>query len=507
MTTQISLIDEKYTPNENNLNENSEENISKNIIDLSLDLETRLNCIDIFYKKEGDNIIEIINKLIMMYELSNLKLLKQYLYDICEKSSLTPFLKSIVAKGLCFHDEKDELGYKAVNLIFPNMGDEIGTPYKIEFVKILMKNENYKDKANMYFCNIINDDKLDCEYRFRYILSLEERFLYFKNSAFIQFLNNRRNMTLFRILASQNLLRVSNTDGEIKKHVQENLLSFANDNELDYNLRADATDVLLQLGDEYYKELAQRIIMVLGNLGSNTKPKTIYQNAQNVHSKEIEDSIKQGLEYIQTFGIMKVEEKEIDMLYVEKKINDLLKLDTLKYINSDKVKIALTRISLDRALYSAFNCSLENILLRVWTYIIGHTHEEEMKKRLLEELVEMAGTCSTGFATRLINSISGFGEFTIKISWREQIVGNFTGRLNAKIKNMDDLTLQEKVLEEMMLETSNYSSRKKFLKFLRNNLLEIREELYDEFKTHISDTDFDLYFRTAVSMYETGNYV
>jgi len=503
MTTQISLIDEKHTPTHSNV---SEENISKNIIDLSLDLETRLKCIDIFYKKEGDNVIEIINKLIMMYDLSNLKLLKQYLYDICEKSSLPPFLKSIVAKGLCFHDEKDELGYKAVDLIFQKMGDEIGTPYKIEFIKILMKNENYKDKANMYFCNIINNDNLDCEYRFKYILSLEERFLYFKNNAFIYFLNNRNNMTIYRILASQNLLRLSNIDDSIKKHVQESLLFFANDNELDYNLRADATDVLLQLGDQYYKDLAQTIIMTLGTTG-NTKPKTIYQNAQNVHSKEIEDSIKQGLEYIQTFGIMKVEEKEIDILYVEKKINDLLKIDTLKYINSDKVKIALTRISLDRALYSAYNCSLENILLRVWTYIIGHTHEEEMKKRLLEELVEMAGTCSTGFATRLINSISGFGEFTIKISWREQIIGNFTGRLNAKIRNMDDLTLQEKVLEEMTLETTNYASRKRFLKFLRNNLLEIREELYDEFKTHISDTDFDLYFRTAVSMYETGNYV
>jgi len=503
MTTQISLIDEKHIIN----SIETEENISKNITDLSLDLETRINHINTFYKNEGDNIIEIINKLVMMYELSNLKLLKQYLYDICEKSSLSPLLKSISAKGLCSHDEKDELGYKAVDLVFPQFGNDVGTPYKIEFIKILMKNEKYKDKANMYFCDIINDDKLDCEYRFRYILSLDERFLYFKNKAFLEFLNNRKNMTLFRILSSQNLLQKTE-DNDDKKHVQECLLSFANDNQLDYNLRADATDVLLQLGEDYYKDLAQNIIMILGNIGgNNNKPKTIYQNAQNVHSKEIEDSIKQGLEYIQTFDIMKIEEKEIDIVYVEKKINDMLKLDTLKYINSDKVKIALTRISLDRALYSAYNCSLENILLRVWTYIIGHTHEDEMKKRLLEELVEMAGTCSTGFATRLINSISGFGEFTIKISWREQIIGNFTGRLNAKIRNMDDLILQEKVLEEMMLETTNYSGRKRFLKFLRNNLLEIREELYDEFKTHISDTDFDLYFRTAVSMYETGNYV
>ena len=38
-------------------------------------------------------------------------------------------------------------------------------------------------------------------------------------------------------------------------------------------------------------------------------------------------------------------------------------------------------------------------------------------------------------------------------------------------------------------------------------MLSIREELYTEFKPHITDSDFDLYFRAAISSYETGGYV
>ena len=124
--------------------------------------------------------------------------------------------------------------------------------------------------------------------------------------------------------------------------------------------------------------------------------------------------------------------------------------------------------------------------------------------RLVEELAEMAGTCSSGFATRLVNTISGFGDFSMKISWRDQIASNLLGRLNARIRDMDNLTLQEKVLEEMTIPSGDYALRKHFLKFLRANMLSIREELYTEFKTYITDTDFDLYFRAAISVYENG---
>jgi hypothetical protein len=477
------------------------DNLNKFIVDLSNSLENRIKALNMFYEKEGESTIEVINKLIMLYELSGTSSLRKFLFAICEKSILNPLLKSIVAKGLCSHNPDDELGYIAIDMIYPNMGNDIGTPYKVDFIKLLMKNNSYKIQSRNHFCDIINNLDIDCEYRYKIILNLEKpQFDYFIKEGLLEFLKNSKNMTLYRILASQNLFQNFELSEE-RSMIEDIILCFANDINLDYNLRADATDVLLQLGSDNVKNIAKTIIMNLGCIGIR-KPKTIYQNAQNVHSKEIEDSIKQALEYLQTFGILKVEGKEINFDYVESQIVKMLNEN-----NKEKVKIALNRIYLDRALYSAYNCTLENILLRVWTFICGHKDEIEMKNRLLEELTEMAGTCSTGFATRLINTISGFGDFSIKISWRDQISGNFTGRLNARIRDMDNLSIQEKILEEMTMETSDYNSRKRFLKFLRTNMLSIREELYDEFKEHISDTDFDLYFRGAISKYEMGDYI
>ena len=206
-----------------------------------------------------------------------------------------------------------------------------------------------------------------------------------------------------------------------------------------------------------------------------------------------------------------------------------------------------------------------------------------MTSRLLEELEEMSGTCSTGFASRLANVISGFGKFNIRISWEQQIVSNFFGRLNALARkinhknsvyyaekslarkinhknsvyyaeksldvvelwlndNMKDknrviksLTKSDKltdtppmkniiekylksnkkkkiekcvedfsfnVLNEMTLSSSDFSNRQNFLLFFRTSMLPIREEMYEEFKDLISDSDYDLYFRKALESYE-----
>ena len=183
---------------------------------------------------------------------------------------------------------------------------------------------------------------------------------------------------------------------------------------------------------------------------------------------------------------------------------------------------------MDRALYSKYNCSLLNILLKIWTYLTTHESEDDMKKRLLEELIDMSGTCSSGFSSRLVNVISGYGDFNLNISWRDQIIANFTGRLNARARDISSKEkmsincklynfstpemelledFQEKVLEEMTVNSNDFASRKNFLKFFRKNMLTIRQELFEEFKNHIPDTDFDLYFRSAISNYETGGYV
>lgn len=504
MSTFLDLTDEKQ---EEILDEN---NLSKMLVDLSLSLETRIKAIDAFFVKEGENTIETVNKLASMYEFSGTKMLRQYLFAICEKSRISPLMKSILAQALVSHDEKDEIGYKALDIIYPQFGPDIGTPYKVELLKMLMKNTSdfYKKKTRDHFCKTINDPAINCDYRYKVIHSLDQSKDFFRNEACIEFIKNTANETQYRILAGQYLLQVQLFVDESETI----LLGFAQDVNLNYNLRADATDVLLQLGTNKNKSIAQDIILHLGMGTRNTAPLTLYDNRQNVHTKEIEDSVKDALEYLQSFELAKKGGKTITVESVQADINKILQQERKvkkipkkeKYEREDRIGIAINRIVMDHALYSRYNCTLAHIFLKVWTYLSGHTCEEEIKKRLLEELCEMAGTCSSGYASRLINTISGFGDFSMKISWRDQIEGNLAGRLNARIRDMDDLTEQEAILTEMTIPSSDFQLRKNFLRFLRENMLSIREELYLEFKGLIPDTDFDSYFRTALSHYEMG---
>lgn len=499
---------------EEDLDENEvidENNLSRTIMDFSISLPTRITALNMYYIKEGgDNTIEILNKLSTMYELSGVQSLRKYLYAICEGSEIEPFLKSIIAKSLWSFDKNDDYGYKCVEKIYPLLDHTIGTPYKIDFVKILMNNDLYREKAATYFNQIIDNMKLDIDYRYKTILSLEDkeekdekqidRIKYFIKQACLTFIKNNNNTIKYRILSGQNLLTNHKLSENEKENVESILFSFANDEKVEYNTRADASDVILQSGTEKGQNEARQIIMKLGKI--DRKETTIYNNAQNVHSKEIEDSVKEALEFLQNFSLMKVKDKPITFEYVEEEIINLVQKTDIE----DKVKVSLNRIYMDRALYSKYNCTLSHILLQIWTYLSGHKNQSEITGRLLEELCEMSGTCSSGFATRLINTISGFGDFSVKISWREQIIANLSGRLNARIRNMDNLRLQEKIVEEMTIPSGEYELRKNFLKFFRKNILSIREELHNEFTQHISDVDFDLYFRSAISMYENGEF-
>ena len=92
----------------------------------------------------------------------------------------------------------------------------------------------------------------------------------------------------------------------------------------------------------------------------------------------------------------------------------------------------------------------------------------------------------------------------IRISWREQIISNLTGRLNARARALEDEDFKGLVLSEMTVKTDDWENRINFLKFFRENMLSIREEMYQEFCDHIDDTDYDLYFRDAISSYESG---
>lgn len=549
-----------------------QDSLSEIIMDFTVSIENRMEALNLFYTNFGeDNILEIINRLSTMYMFSGTKSLEKYLYEMSTKSNMSSFLKLTCAKSLCFFNPENEIGYTCIDSVCKSMTDNLATPCQIEAICLLMCHKKFKTQSKKYLCNLIDNHKLDCDYRYKAILSIETKHIknkeYFIKEASMTFFKNKKNRTLYRILAGQYMMQKHKITDKERNLIEQTIMAFAQDPDIDYNLRADSADVILRVGSEENKVTARKIIMMLGR--ENGDNKTIFDNAQNVHVDEIEESVIDCLELLASINMKTISgipgTPEITFEYVKKQIDIMLEKQNPENQDEgdegddekkspeqeshddrvDRISVSLNRIYMDRALYSKYNCNLLYILLKVWTYLSSHDCEEEMRKRLLEELYEMSGTCSTGFAGRLINVISGFGDFNLRISWRDQIVANFSGRLNCRAKNITDKVqeyknfnlyckknndtirqeimvskkekilskseqlekFQEQVLNEIMINSNEFESRKNFLKFFRKNMLSIREELYEEFKDHITDTDFDLYFRYAISNYDTGMYV
>jgi len=375
----------------------------------------------------------------------------------------------------------------------------------LPFFKLILDHISYSQLLNTFRGRFIDDSH-----------SYEP----FIHSAQMSFLTTKSNYTSYRILACQYILQKFT---DCKDEVYSVLLSFAQDTQLDYNIRADATDVLMQLGNNKMKELGREIIIELGEC--NGRVDTLFDNAQNVHAEEVEESVSEVLEFFATLPTMKVGKSPIEFDYVKKHVLnmlDKLKRDKsierkdeiqCKFCNNDVteefcseecsnlirktelINLSLNRIEMDRALYSKFNSTLVNILIKVWTYITGHEHEIEMRKRLLQELEEMSGTCSSGYASRLINVVSGFGEFNIRISWEDQIKANFSGRLNAsarKITTPESIFRKEPYLTDLIMlclnedEIANgdVSSKSVILKKYKNKhpeLIMTQKELVKEY--------------------------
>jgi hypothetical protein len=401
-------------------------------------------------------------------------------------------------------------------------------------VKKLMSSKTFREKTKDFFVQIVNDQSIDAEFRYRTIISLEtkstddekipeQKFAYFITEGCLAFLQEERNPTRLKVLAGQYLLKGTIESEENKdvtkivgrEVVEERLLCFAKSESVEYNVRADAADVLLQYGSDERKAKARDIIATLGTGNRNVN---LYQNAQNVHSKGVEESVNHVLEFLQSVNILRTEsitsdkkepKEEVELgipITVEFVEQKLLEMVTGKGKSRTKqlVKASISRIVMDRAVYSKFHMSLSTVLLKIWSFTEGHEHQKEMRKRLLEEMCEMSGTCSSGFVSRLANVTTGFCEVGIKISWGDQIMGNLTGRLNRRVQDMDDLDKQEKVIVEMSIPSGDYELRKNFLKFFRQVLPHIKEEMYGEFKQYISDEDFELYFAKAILAYENG---
>lgn len=382
---------------------------------------------------------------------------------------------------------------------------------KIQGYPHYIREDRIGDWMNEIFCHpaIVSDDF----YRYRAVMDAYHQMNHLDD--FIRLMREYKkefsDPVMYRIMIAQLLLDRDKTepfDGDAGVFLTECLDELLTDMISGIHpleIQADICDFFLNT--DYpriltvYREQAQQIMTRLFQ-EDMTSSLSVFANRQNVHSESIEESSqevlrrlheKYGRSHHDPFEQVQRIRAEVEKLDVFSDLSDADKL---------KVEIALNRIVFDRRIYGDTGDSLSSILGLVWRHIEKSDHTEELQKRLLEELIEASGQCSTGIAVRLLNTLSGFDDFLIGISYRESILAKVMHHLSRVIQEMDDGALQVKLLEEMIVPDSDYTERKNFLALFRREIPVIKEALYEEFRDVLTDTDFDLYLRQAVIHYQ-----
>lgn len=499
------------------------EDYRKASIDLFNSLEKRLIYLKKYYELEKDSIGELISCIIGMYFFSRTVMLKEYITEICQFVDIPIIYRIDCAKSL-------ENGYCYVNKMFLEEEKEmikLPTPIRVDAVFFLMDSEEFIEETREYFCKIISDMTIDDLYRYKTIQRLEtkfkdnkEKFVYYAKESSKRFLRNKRNSYIYRVLAGQYLLEKCEPDVEIVDMIEEFLLQVAENVNIDEDIRADACDILLQYGREHAKLSARNFLFILG--GGNNSRNNIFKNAQNVHVRSIEESVLKIIEKLSIYYphngaknydfnsardeiLNKMKEKQDEQIrkLEEKHKQEMKELEEKQEIYKQTIEGALTRISIDRAVYGKTNMNLMSILSKVWTYTQDSEFKEELEKRVFEELTEAYNKCSTGYEGRLANVFTGFtDDMNVTISFEDQVIAYLETRLNSKIMEIEDKDEMGVIFEEMTIPTSHFNLRTNFLRFFRENISEIRESMYQEFCSYMTDTDYDMYFRKAIMHYE-----
>lgn len=365
--------------------------------------------------------------------------------------------------------------------------ENVSTTYRVDMTRYLFGSDNpdKKEVAIQVLIPIIKNVSLDSSYRYSIIagftkrngvsaylnkkirIPYDENFVYSLQKPFFF---DDRNGIRERILSGQHLLQMSiprNVPGEIQD-IEEVLMNIMKTNS-EENIRADAADVLIRLGTEESSSRARDAILEMGHSGSGVK--TIYNNSQNIHVTSINKTIQ---DYIKT--LMNEPSYNGDL---KKDLSNLIIKLKLSPAHTEIINKVIDRIYKDTALFS--DATLTDILNKVWSYINRCLGEQRMmlETRLIQEFLDMEGTCSSGHAGRLVNVLSGI-EVKFNIGFEEQIKSNISGRIISRINKMPDEDVKMS-LTMGMLKDANQEDKTIYLDHITKWLSDLRTELKKEF--------------------------
>lgn len=303
------------------------------------------------------------------------------------------------------------------------------------------------------------------------------------------FFFNPLNAPTDRILSGQWILQHSIDDDE-KTEISKLVNLIARDESLTVAIRADAADVLINYGfPEEMKSEAMILVSALGDEGGGH----VFSNSQNVHHAAIAASVEAFI-----FKMVAEGEDEIPLFRdVFNEVTKIVKASSLDEEAKRSVYRSLNRLSVDSATYTSLRIPIADIFVHVWVRIQNWKDEVqrlELEKRLMEELIEMSDTCSSGHAARLINALASY-DFQLRIGFDDQIASNISGRLEARSRKLltdKPDSPEAEVLSVGMLPDATPESKTRLLEIRKAWIADIRVEMQKEFVGggYLSKKDF-----------------
>ena len=283
-------------------------------------------------------------------------------------------------------------------------------------------------------------------------------------------------------------------DSDDRMDVLEYILNIADDKNETVYARAECADMLANFGEGNEVFFGKKIMEELGTLYDESLHKTIYTNAQNVHSETIQESIIKIIRSLRKefSNIKSVQTQKYTLEDIQKQLEDVMSKEEKRDLSP-----FFFRVMTDPSRYERL--SLADILILVYYKI--QTFSDDIKqtciKRLFEEVKETDNTCTTGYLSRIINVLSGFvegEEFSMRIDPKDELRSAVFARVHAKIRSLPDQ------LRNDILESVSGDDKSMFDEFIEYYSPE--EELWNEYKEIMKEEDFKTIYNKCIEEYK-----
>lgn len=270
--------------------------------------------------------------------------------------------------------------------------------------------------------------------------------------------------------------------------VLEYLLDIADDKDETIYARSECADILLTLGEGNELIFANQVIEELGNLYNENKNKTIYTNAQNAHNESINENTRNIVRALYKEYLLNYTYNDLIKTSYEPIYKELLLIDDKV---EEKINSFFYRVMTDPFRFERL--SLSDIVFLVYNKIKTLESKDEVMKRFLEEIIDCDMTCTTGYFTRIVNTLNGFitgKEMCFAINPKDELRSVIFSRINLNIRRLPEKT-RESVLEA--IEEGENSVFEEFMDYYSPE-----DEIRKEYKGLIEDEEFDKIFKKCV---------